>query len=153
MRNKRIMVVGAKGCGKTSLVNYINDYTGPLKRTQDTIYTGLTIDVPSAFVENAWMYQHVIALSQDACCVLIMVDQSRPVEIYSHGFAKALYCPSFGVISKCDQKPENRYRCEEQLRMIGVKEPFYAISLTEGIGVDILKKRLIGFKEGRGSNL
>ena len=66
MRKKRIMVIGPKGCGKTTLVNSINDYDGPLRRTQDTIYGRKTIDVPSAYIENAWMYKHMIALAQDA---------------------------------------------------------------------------------------
>ena len=64
MRKKRIMVIGPKGCGKTTLVNSINDYDGPLRRTQDTIYGRETIDVPSAYIENAWMYKHMIALGR-----------------------------------------------------------------------------------------
>ena len=71
MRKKRIMVIGPKGCGKTTLVNSINDYDGPLRRTQDTIYGRETIDVPSAYIENAWMYKHMIALAQDAWCILL----------------------------------------------------------------------------------
>ncbi|MEI3503601.1 MAG: EutP/PduV family microcompartment system protein [Anaerovoracaceae bacterium] len=74
------MVIGPKGCGKTTLVNYINDYDGPLRRTQDTIYGRETIDVPSAYIENAWMYKHMIALAQDAWCILLLLDQSRTAE-------------------------------------------------------------------------
>ena len=51
MKRKRIMVIGPRGCGKTTLVNSLNDYDGPLKRTQDTIYGKNTIDVPSAYIE------------------------------------------------------------------------------------------------------
>ena len=115
MRKKRIMVIGPKGCGKTTLVNYINDYDGPLRRTQDTIYGRETIDVPSAYIENAWMYKHMIALAQDAWCILLLLDQSRTAEVYSHGFALAFHCPVIGVISKCDLMPENREICERQL--------------------------------------
>ena len=106
MKRKRIMVIGPRGCGKTTLVNSLNDYDGPLKRTQDTIYGKNTIDVPSAYIENAWMYKHMIALSQDAWCMLLMVDQSRTDEVYSHGFAKAFQCPVIGVISKSDMAPK-----------------------------------------------
>ena len=114
MRKKRIMVIGPKGCGKTTLVNSINDYDGPLRRTQDTIYGLETIDVPSAYIENAWMYKHMIALAQDAWCILLLIDQSRTAEVYSHGFARAFHCPVIGVISKCDLMPENREICERQ---------------------------------------
>ena len=136
MRNKRIMVIGPKGCGKTTLVNSINDYDGPLRRTQDTIYTRNTIDVPSAYIENAWMYKHMIALAQDAWCMLLLIDQSRTTEVYSHGFARAFRCPVVGVISKCDLLPQNRGVCERQLEKIGVLKPYFAVSVPEHSGVE-----------------
>ena len=79
-----------------------------MKRTQDTIYGKNTIDVPSAYIENAWMYKHMIALAQDAWCLILMVDQSRTDEVYSHGFAKAFRCPVIGVVSKSDLAREKQ---------------------------------------------
>ncbi len=150
MRNKRIMVIGPKGCGKTTLVNSINDYDGPLRRTQDTIYTRNTIDVPSAYIENAWMYKHMIALAQDAWCMLLLIDQSRTTEVYSHGFARAFRCPVVGVISKCDLLPQNRGVCERQLEKIGVLKPYFAVSVPEHSGVEELKSYLLELKERKG---
>ena len=147
MRKKRIMVIGPKGCGKTTLVNSINDYDGPLRRTQDTIYGLETIDVPSAYIENAWMYKHMIALAQDAWCMVVMVDQSRCAEIYSHGFAKAFRCPAVGVISKCDLSPENEEICIRQLKTIGVQEPYFCISNEDGTGIQELIRYLFELKE------
>lgn len=142
MRKKRIMVVGPSQCGKTTLVNALNDYEGPLRRTQDTIYGKRTIDVPSAFVENAWMYKHTIALAQDASHLLVLVDQSRCSEVYSHGFARAFRCPVIGVISKCDLWPEKEAICVRQLSMIGVKPPYFKVSVKQGIGIEELKHYL-----------
>ena len=146
MRKKRIMVVGPRGCGKTTLVNWINDYDGPLRRTQDTIYGKKTIDVPSAYIENAWMYKHMIALAQDAWCMLALVDQSRCAEVYSHGFARAFRCPVIGVISKCDLGPENEDVCIRQLKTIGVYEPYFKVSVPNGTGTDELKRYLLELK-------
>ena len=123
MRKKRIMVIGPKGCGKTTLVNSINDYDGPLRRTQDTIY--------------AW-------------CILLLIDQSRTAEVYSHGFARAFHCPVIGVISKCDLMPENREICERQLEKTGVRQPYFAVSVPEGTGVEELKRYLLELKERKG---
>ena len=94
------MVIGPKGCGKTTLVNSINDYDGPLRRTQDTIYGLETIDVPSAYIENAWMYKHMIALAQDAWCILLLIDQSRTAEVYSQRI-----CPRISLSGHRGHKP------------------------------------------------
>lgn len=150
MRKKRIMVIGPKGSGKTSLVNFLNEYEGPLRRTQDTIYGKNTIDVPSAYIENAWMYKHMIALSQDAWCILLMLDQSRCAEVYSHGFAKAFRVPVIGVINKTDLCPENEKVCIRQMQSIGVDEPYFKICLTDGKDMEKLKKYLLELKERYG---
>jgi ethanolamine utilization protein EutP len=142
MRRKRIMVIGPTNCGKTTLVNELNNITGTPRKTQDIIYGKNTIDVPGAYIENSWMYQHLIAASQDASQVLVMLDQSKCAEVYSPGFAKIFRCPVIGIISKCDLTPENEEICIKQLKRIGVKEPYYRISCQNGTGISELKSYL-----------
>jgi len=142
MRKKRIMIIGARNCGKTLLANRLNGLNIPLRKVQDTIYAGYTIDVPSAYIENAWMYMHTIALSQDASCILLLIDQSRPAMIYSPGFARVFRCPVVGVISKSDLAEENAAACETQLRQIGIDPPLFHISNETGEGIDELKSYL-----------
>ncbi|MBU5484532.1 EutP/PduV family microcompartment system protein [Clostridium sp. MSJ-11] len=146
MRKKRIMVIGPSKSGKTTIVNALNDYDGPLKGTPEVIYGKNTIDVPGPYIENSWMYKHVIAVAQDASHVLIIVDQSNCTEIYSPGFAKSFRCPIIGVITKCDLIPENEEKCLRQLKAIGVSEPYFHISFPMGTGINALKKYL--FKKG-----
>jgi Ethanolamine utilization protein len=143
MRRKRIMVIGPTNCGKTTLVNILNDFQGPLRKTQDIIYGKNTMDVPGSYIENAWMYKHLIAASQDASHVLIIVDQSRCADVYSPGFAKVFKCPVIGVITKVDLMPENEELCKRQLKKIGVTEPYYQISSLYGTGVCALKNYLL----------
>lgn len=147
MKKKRIMVIGPSKSGKTTLVNALNDYDGPLRKTPDVIYGKNTIDVPGSYLENAWMYKHIIAISQDASLVLVLVDQSNCNEIYSHGFAKSFRCPVIRVITKCDLKPENEEKCLKQLRNLGVTEPYFHISFPIEVGLDNLKKYL--FEKGK----
>lgn len=136
------MVIGPTNCGKTTLVNMLNDYEGPLRKTQDIIYGKNTIDVPGSYIENPWMYKHLIAAAQDASHVLILVDQSRCANVYSPGFAKAFRCPVIGVITKIDLMVENEDLCLRKLKQIGVWEPYYKISVTSGTGMMALKEYL-----------
>lgn len=147
MRKKRIMVIGPTKCGKTTLVNVLNDYNGPLRKTQDIIYGKNTIDVPGSYIENTWMYKHLIAISQDASHVLILIDQSRHENVYSPGFAKSFNCPVIGVITKADLMIENEELCYKQLKQIGVCEPYYKISVLNEIGIKELKEYLFSKQE------
>lgn len=142
MIKKRVMVIGPTNCGKTTLVQALNEDEGPVRKTQDIIYGKNTIDVPGAYIENAWMYKHLITVSQNASHVLILVDQSRPTNVYSPGFAKVFRCPVIGIISKTDLMPEYEDKCNLQLKQIGVTEPYYKISNLDGIGIEALKKYL-----------
>lgn len=136
------MVIGPTNSGKTTLVNVLNDYYGPLRKTQDIIYGNNTIDVPGSYIENTWMYKHIIASAQDASHVLILVNQSRCISVYSPGFAKVFRCPVIGVITKIDLKAENEELCLQQLKQIGVLEPYYKISVSSGVGIEALKEYL-----------
>ena len=147
MRKKRVMVIGPTSSGKTTLINSLNDYDGPLRKTQDIIYGKNTIDVPGSYIENTWMYKHIIATAQDASHVLILIDQSRCINVYSPGFAKSFRCPVIGVITKIDLIPENEEWCIHQLKQIGVSEPYYKISVPSGVGMVALKEYLFTFEK------
>jgi len=142
MRKKRIMIIGPSRSGKTTLANRLNEYEGPLRRTQDVIYGKKTIDIPSSYIENAGMYKHIISISQDASHVLLLVDSSKQHQVYSPGFAKSFQCPVIGVITKMDLMLENEALSLKELKAIGVGEPYYRISALKGIGMEALKEYL-----------
>jgi ethanolamine utilization protein EutP len=142
MRKKRIMVIGPSNCGKTTLVNALNDDERPTRKTQNIIYGKYTIDVPGSYIENSWMYKYIISAVQDASHVLILVDQSNCKEVYSPGFARVFRCPVIGVITKIDLMPENEEMCNRQLTQIGVPNPYYKISVPTGKGISALKEYL-----------
>lgn len=142
MRKKRVMIIGTTKSGKTTLANALNDSDGPIKKTQDIIYGKNTIDIPGSYIENTWMYKHLIAISQDASHLLILVDQSRYDSVYSPGFAKSFKCPVIGIITKADLMIEDDELCYKQFKEIGIDKPYYKISALSGIGMEALKERL-----------
>lgn len=146
MRKKRIMIIGPTGCGKTMLANALNEKEGPLRKTQNMIYGEKTIDVPGAYIENAWMYKHLIAAAQDASHVLILIDQSKCDDVYSPGFAKVFRCPVIGVITKCGMTKENEEPAVQKLKKLGIAEPYFIIDVPEGTGMEALKEYLFQTK-------
>lgn len=136
------MVMGASGCGKTSLAYALEQRQGPLRKTQDILYGKHTIDVPGTYLEVPWMYKHLIQAAQDACHILLLVDQSRCLEVYSPGFAKAFRCPVNGVIMKCDQSPEQEEKCVGQLQRAKAAEPYFRVSAVTGVGIAQLRSYL-----------
>lgn len=139
---KRIMIVGPTQSGKSTLANVLNDTTRPLRKTQDVIYGKNTIDTPSSYLENPSMYKYLIATAQAASHLLIIVDQSRPIEIYPPSFAKTFTCPVIGVITKADLAQNNADLSIQQLKKIGVPEPYFWISPKDNTGVETLKDYL-----------
>ncbi|MBP2643125.1 MAG: ethanolamine utilization protein [Firmicutes bacterium] len=141
---KRIMLVGPTQSGKSTLANVLNDSARPLKKTQDVIYGKNAIDTPGSYIENAFMYKYLIATAQAASHVVILVDQSRPVEVYPPGFAKSFTCSVVGVVNKIDLAPENAKLCNQQLERIGISKLHFRISLLDNTGVGDLKAYLLG---------
>ena len=93
------------------------------------------------------MHKHIITMSQDASHVLILVDQSRRINVYPPGFAKAFRCPVIGVITGVNQVEENKKFCINQLKDIMVLEPYYEINTSNGKGMEGLKNYLFSKKE------
>lgn len=137
---KRIMIVGPTQSGKSTLANVLNESSRPLKKTQDIIYGKNTIDTPSSYLENPSMYKYLIATAQTASHLLILVDQSKLIEVYPPAFAKSFNCPVLGVITKIDLVQEFDDLSIQQLKRIGVNEPYFRISLKDNNGVEALKQ-------------
>lgn len=147
MRKKRIMVIGPTNSGKTTLIHELNEEKRPLKKTQNLIYGKNTIDVPGAYIENPWMYKYLISAVQDASHILILIDSSVSAAVYPPGFAKVFRCPVIGVITKTDLKSENMDMCIQQLKQIGIEEPYFKISVHHGEGINELKEFLFEKKD------
>lgn len=96
-----------------------------------------TIDVPGSYIENPWMYRHLISAAQNhAAHILVLADQSRctGTDACAPKFAKVFTCPVTGVVTKSDLNPENEARCFTQLERLGVQPPYFKVSWGKGMG-------------------
>ncbi|MDO4280366.1 MAG: EutP/PduV family microcompartment system protein [Peptococcaceae bacterium] len=148
MKRKRIMLIGPRASGKTALANLLNGEDAPRRRAQDTIYGRETLEAASAYLENTWMYRCLIALSQDAWCILVLVAADGSADAYSPGFAATFRVPVVGVITRTDCAPDGIAESQRQLERIGVAPPYFAISTATGEGVDALTQHLNTLKKG-----
>lgn len=148
------MIMGPTGSGKTTLCHAFNEYHGPLRKTQDMIFGKYTIDVPGSYLDNPWMYKHLISAAQNnASQIVLLVDSTSMREVYSPGFAKVFTCPVTGVVTKCSRESRYAQKCEEQLKRIGVKEPwFYISSKDDKVGIENLKNYLFSLTLDGGEN-
>lgn len=145
MRKKRIMVIGAAGCGKSALVQALEGPGAALKRAAMPVYGARTILCPGAYVENVHMYRHLIALAQDASCVLAVISAAGGFSCYSPGFVRALGRPSAGVVTKTELAPENEEPCRNALRLAGVQGPIFSVNPLEHDSLPELEAYLLPF--------
>lgn len=148
MKRKRIMLIGPRASGKTALANILNGDAVSKRRAQDTIYGKETLEAAGAYLENTWMYRCLIALSQDAWCILVLVSAADRADAYSPGFATTFRQPVIGVITHSDVAPDGVTEASQQLAKIGVKPPYFPISTATGDGVEALLAHLATLKEG-----
>lgn len=138
------MVMGPKGCGKTTLAKFIEGDERPVKKSQDVVYGTYTMDIPSAYIEGPWLYGHLITLLENQGNMgIILVDQSSNHASYPPNFAKVFNCPIIGVITKSDLKPENEDYCKRQLEKIGVNPPYLKITTKDITTLETLKKHVL----------
>jgi len=139
---KRVMIIGTKGVGKSSIANKINKDNRAISRCPDVIYGKNTIDVPSAYLENTWMYKYLVSISQDASCIIVVVDTRKQDDIYSHGFSRAFSKKVIGVINVIEGDVSHYKDAVRTLKQIGVNEPYFEVNLANGYGVEELIKFL-----------
>ena len=135
MKKKRIMILGSRESGKTTLANYLNSIDTAPKRTPHMVYGKNTLDIPGSYLESPWMHKHLIAAQQDAFCVLMLCSPLAAKRSYPPGYEKVFRIPVIGVITKSDLGYSVIPGCRAELKSAGVPEPYYDISLCDGTGL------------------
>lgn len=112
---KRILVIGPEGSGQRELICLLEG-NQQLKFAPSLIYYDETILVPSSYLRGSGMKKHIIALQQNAYCVLMLLSSQRPFRIYSPNFAKAFRIPAIGlIVHHREVNPTLIMGCQEEL--------------------------------------
>ncbi|MDY3973869.1 EutP/PduV family microcompartment system protein [uncultured Veillonella sp.] len=140
----KIMIIGPRQSGKTTLANVIEDKVNELKATSDIRYGEYTIDMPSGYLESPWMYDCLIASNQDASVVFFLVDPLQQKQEYPPSFSKSFHGTICGIITKCDLANEAQIqKAYDTLQWIGITEPVIEWSSKTEQG----KEDILAYKE------
>lgn len=141
----RIMVIGPRQSGKSTIANAINGVDIPVQQgVQDIRYGEYTMDMPSAYLETPWMYDYLIASAQDAAVVFFLVDPTADGRSYPPGFSKSFSGIHCGIITKSDLATSEQIEwAKGELRNIGIESDIIISSAATGEGIS----RLTEFKK------
>ena len=136
---KKIMVIGAIGSGKTSLLNALNGENGSAVKTQALTYSAVSIDTPGEYVENPRLYRALLATESEAGCILFTQDSAAGHSVFPPGFAGSFSRLSIGIVTKADLIGSDAEKAEGHLRRLCLKGPIFRVSAHTGEGIDELR--------------
>ena len=137
----RVLLIGRSGCGKTSLIQSIQEEALVHRKTQAAEYHLGFIDVPGEYLEARSFYRALIMLTCEARAVAALHAANDAGDIYPGGLVRVFNKPVIGVVTKIDIAGSDRSRAAGILRAAGA-EHIYFTSAVSGEGIDDLRRCL-----------
>ena len=117
---RRVLLVGAVGCGKTTLCQCLNGLSREYRKTQTFEVCHKTIDSPGEYLERRVFFPRLVVVAAEVEQVLFVLDATQERFMFSPGMAAAFPVPVAGVISKIDSATaEERRRARVMLELTG----------------------------------
>lgn len=136
---KRVMVIGANGAGKRTLVGALTSSQFRRMRTMAVEYYDQFIIPPGEFLENRRFYPALITTAVDCDVLAFVQDATSKSSAFPPLFRSAFNCDAVGVISKIDKDTADPHRAERFLQASGITM-FFHISTVDGQGLEKFKK-------------
>lgn len=147
---KKIILMGAVGCGKTTLCQALQGEELQYQKTQAVSFMPEMIDTPGEFILHRQYYNALNVTAADAKVIGLVQSVLEQEQIFSPGFGAIFPKKIIGIITKTDlaQDEEAIQWVEKQLRNAGATEIFEVSSYNqEGIGA--LAQYLAEMEEGK----
>ena len=140
---KKTIFIGKSGCGKTTLIQRLEDEELRYRKTQMVEHYLHFIDTPGEYLERRGMYRALIVSAVDADLIGLVQECGADNSWLPPSFASSFAKPVFGVISKVDLARDERevQFAREILESAGVTRVF-AVSAVEEIGLQPLLEYL-----------
>jgi ethanolamine utilization protein EutP len=135
---KKVMLVGAVGAGKTSLIHALQKDPRRVEKTQSIRFCDGAIDTPGEYAQIPRFYSALMTTAMEASVVVIVQDGTDLKVTLPPGFTTMFSRPVIGVVTKIDTPGIDRMKAKSRLLQVGVKEPIFYISAHTGEGLDEL---------------
>lgn len=142
---RKIILMGAVGCGKTTLCQALKGEALSYNKTQAVSYYPDMIDTPGEFILHRQYYSALSVSAADAEVVCIVQSVTELEQVFSPGFASMFPKQVVGIVSKTDlaQNDEQIEQIRQQLEAAGAEKIFYAPAVNQA-GLEELRSFLEG---------
>lgn len=148
-KQRRILVVGEVGAGKTTLIQTVLKGVESVPKTQAPVYWDCFVDTPGEYFQNPHYRRNLLSLAQGCSNVLFIQDCTKPMSAFPPDFAHGFLVPVIGIVTKADLGCRDDYqRAERWLRQAGARN-IYVVSAVTGFGLKRLKDELFVRQENR----
>ena len=138
-KEKRIMLIGRSGAGKTTLRQALSGKSTEYEKTQAVSMDSRIIDTPGEYIQTKNLGTALAIYSYEADIIGLLLSATEPYSLFSPNITCMTEKEVIGIITQKDKenaKPEN---AEKWLRLAGCKKIFFVDSKTgEGVS-DILE--------------
>lgn len=132
---KKVIFVGAIGCGKTTLLQKLQGKELSYNKTQAVEFHDQIIDTPGEFIEHRNYYSALLTTAVSAQVIVLLASAIDKKQTFSPLFTSAFTKPCIGVITKIDLATESEITLvKKQLQLAGAREIF-PISSVEDQGM------------------
>lgn len=133
---KKAMFIGPIGCGKTTLIQRLNEMQIKYNKTQTIEYYDNIIDTPGEYVEHRFMYSNLMTSAMGADVIVLMQSATDLRVILPTGFSSMFSSPTIGIVTKTDiAKDANVAIVKDRLNDAGA-EPIISISSYNDTNID-----------------
>jgi ethanolamine utilization protein EutP len=140
---KKIMIIGAVGAGKSTLIKALFGESDPAAKTQSLVYRDWLIDTPGEYSENPLYYRSLMATSHETAAVLLVQDAARDRNYFPPGFEQGFPVLTIGAVTKIDHPKADIDRAITLLRQSLSEGQIFLTSAESSEGIQELKKRLM----------
>ncbi|MDR0532195.1 MAG: EutP/PduV family microcompartment system protein [Oscillospiraceae bacterium] len=131
---KRVMLMGASGCGKTTLCQRLCGDEIAYRKTQAIEWMHTAIDTPGEYLENRAFYKALVVTATQADALLFLQDATDGRFCFSPGQAQMFGAMVWGVVTKCDAASREEINAARGLLELAGAQEIFEVSAKTGEG-------------------